>query len=114
MIRIANNKARDFVARREEFQGSNMFGSWLDREGEKLYIVYSYGSHFPMYIYDNDANEWIANSDKYSRSTTRHQSQARPLSSGTDLYWLNTSEMLGVIRAKSLTEFSLNRENYNG
>jgi hypothetical protein len=45
-----------------------------------LYIVYSYGVHFPIYIAETaaDVTRWYANADRYSRSTTRHQSQAHP------------------------------------
>jgi hypothetical protein len=54
-MRVSNNKARDYVNGFKEFQGSNMFGKWLDvgngrTETNLLYAVYSYGSHFPMYI----------------------------------------------------------------
>ena len=105
MKRIANNKAREVIDNREEFQGSNMFGKWLDKGNgrwnefidvtSKVYVVYSYGSHFPMYIYDAKEQKWLGNSDKYSRSTTRQQSHARP-SSGIDV-WYNTDDMKEVI-----------------
>ena len=100
MKRIANNKAREVIDKLEEFQGSNMLGKWLGignvrAEKDKLYVVYSYGSHFPMYIYDAKEQKWLGNSDKYSRSTTRQQSHARP-SSGIDV-WYNTDDMKEVI-----------------
>jgi len=106
MKRVANNKAREYVEKLEEFQGSNMQGKWLglgnDRtEPYKLYVVYSYGSHFPMYIYDAKEQKWLGNSDKYSRSTTRQQSHARPSS----IYaWYNTDDMKEVIYHNGLVE----------
>ncbi len=97
MNRIANSKCRSFVVDREPFQGSNMWGAWVpttyaDRD-HSVYVVFSYGAHFPMYVYDPDTNQWYANGDKYSRSTTRHQSQARPDYNGANLTWLNTDNM---------------------
>ena len=107
MKRVANNKARDYVNGLKEFQGSNMQGKWLrvgnGREYEhEVYVVYSYGSHFPMYIYDAKEQKWLGNSDKYSRSTTRQQSQARP--SGQIDVWYNTDDMKEVIYHGGLVE----------
>ena len=106
MKRVANNKAYEYIEKLEEFQGSNMQGRWLGigngREFEhQVYVVYSYGSHFPMYIYDAKEQKWLGNYDKYSRSTTRQQSQARPSS----VYaWYNTDEMKEVIYHGGLVE----------
>ena len=73
-IKIANKNARVYVDMCEEFQGSNTFSEYH----ENLYTVYSYGFHFPMYVYDDTTQEWYANSDKYSLTTSTHQSQCRP------------------------------------
>ena len=87
-MRIANKAAASMVANRRPFEGSNMFAREKAVIGEgghtlsELYIVYSYGDHFPMYIAETDVEtkttRWYANTNKYSRSTTRHQSQAHP------------------------------------
>jgi hypothetical protein len=107
MKRVANNKAYEYIEKLEEFQGSNMQGRWLGignvrAEKDKLYVVYSYGSHFPMYIYDAKEQKWLGNSDKYSRSTTRQQQQARP--SGQIDVWYNTDDMKEVIYHGGLVE----------
>jgi hypothetical protein len=107
MKRIANNKAREVIDKLEEFQGSNMLGKWLRAGGgreyeHEIYVVYSYGSHFPMYIYDAKEQKWLGNSDKYSRSTTRQQQQARP--SGQIDVWYNTDDMKDVIYYGGLVE----------
>jgi len=108
MKRVANNKARAYVEKLEEFQGSNMFGKWTINlgngrtESDKVYVVYSYGSHFPMYVYDAKEQKWLGNSDKYSRSTTRQQSQARP--SGQIDVWYNTDQLKEVIWHGGLVE----------
>jgi len=72
--KIANKNASEYVNRCEEFEGSNTFSE----SHENLYVVYSYGYHFPIYVYDYDMREWYANSNKYSVTTSRHQSQCRP------------------------------------
>lgn len=107
-MRVSNNKARDYVNILEEFQGSNMFGKWhsWDEGVDKLYVVYSYGHHFPMYVYDDRENKWIGNKDKYSRSTTRHQSQARP---SDEITWLNTDEMQDVINYRGIVGYLINK-----
>lgn len=74
-MRVANKNARELVQKRQVFVGSNVFsehrtGGW--------YVVYSYGYHFPMYAYNSNSECWFANSDKFSRSTTRQQYQMRP------------------------------------
>ena len=41
--------------------------------GASLYIVYSYGYHFPLVIYDFTCERWYMNMDEYSRTTSKHQ-----------------------------------------
>ena len=114
-MRVSNNKARDYVEKLEVFQGSNTFAEWRSHgsgddsglhEHKKIYVVYSYGSHFPMYIYDGQEGKWIGNKDKYSSSTTRHQSLLRPSSVGI---WLDTKEMQGVINNYGLVGYTINK-----
>jgi hypothetical protein len=54
------------------FKGSNMFGETVGTSG---YAVYSYGYHFPMAVHAE--YRWYVNEDKYSPSTSRHQSIVR-------------------------------------
>ena len=77
MDRIANRDCRSYVERRDEFKANNIFAKWHG----KVYVVYSYGEHYPMFLYIADKKPdggWYENSDKYSRSTSKHHSQARP------------------------------------
>jgi len=94
----------------EEFQGSNTFGKWIkwvtDDKTDEIYVVYSYGRHFPMYVYDDQENKWIGNKDKYSKSTTRHQSQLRP--SEVDM-WLDTDEIKEVIINRGMVGYLINK-----
>ena len=67
------------------------------------YVVYSYGTHFPMYIWDEVTHRWYGNSDKYSRTTTRHQHNANPTFFNPDIpsraiQWLDTDKMRAIAR----------------
>ena len=107
-MRVSNSKARDMVNMLEEFQGSNMFAQWYswDEGANRLYVVYSYGRHFPMYVYDDRENKWVGNKDKYSRSTTRHQSQARP---SDEITWLDTDAIKDVINYRGIVGYLINK-----
>ena len=81
---IPNFKAREYVQNHREFNASNLYARWVkpyDVFGtapEEVYVVFSYGAHFPLYAYMPSIDRWFANSDKYSRTTSRHASQAHP------------------------------------
>ena len=79
MIRTSNQNARKYVEQRVEFNGNNTYARWEQGTHDKYYVVYSYGSHFPMYVYDVHLG-WFENSDKYSVTTSKQQSQLRPSS----------------------------------
>ena len=72
MDRVANKDCRSYVERKEEFNGSNLYAEKIG----KIYIVYSYGEHYPMFLCRK--GHWYENSDGSSRSTSRQRSQARP------------------------------------
>jgi hypothetical protein len=84
VTRIANTKASEYVVERKPFHGSNLFGVFtlLDADQE-VYVVYSFDTHYPMYIHTNGA--WFENEDRYSRTTSKHLSQARPSSTTVKL-----------------------------
>jgi hypothetical protein len=86
MDKIANRDCRSAVENKKEFNGSNLFARWHGN----VYVVYSYGEHYPMFLWINPAAlgawdygdvGWHENSDKFSTSTAKHHSQARPLES---------------------------------
>jgi hypothetical protein len=74
IIRTSNSKCRAYVEQQVIFKSNNIFSE--NRLG--YYVVYSYGHHFPMFIYDKKTGQWYENSDKYSVSTSKQQGQARP------------------------------------
>ena len=62
-----------YVVRKEEFKGNNIFGRRLDGN---IYAVFSYRYDYPILIHA--AGMWFENQDKYSRSTSRHLTAAKP------------------------------------
>ncbi len=76
---IANGKAREHVEQRKPFRGSNLWGEWAEYGGEvRRYVVYSYRYTFPLFVYDQIADQWYENNTQFSNTTTRHRSQCRP------------------------------------
>lgn len=87
--RVANHSAREYVQKRKPFQGSNC---WGEKAGPDRYVVYSYGTHFPMFVYDS--GKWYGNKDRYSRSTGRQYSQLHPLVD--DMRYFETHDMESI------------------
>ena len=79
MLKLANRDVRDAVREREAFKNTNgtLFGKW---ETNTLDVGYSYGEHFPLFLWEGDftGGAWAINTDKYSVTTSRHFSQAHP------------------------------------
>lgn len=97
--RIANSAARDYVRNRKPFRGSNLYAEWVsdrNEESYERYVVYSYGDHWPLFIYDAQLHVWFENISKYSLSTAKQKSQCNPHSSA--LTQLSAAKMLRVIR----------------
>ena len=108
--RISNQKAYDYVSRRESFKGSNLYAEYITVKQDsfresirdalktplEIYVVFSYGEHFP--IYACKAGRWFRNKDKYSLTTSKHQSQSRPrdVSHFTDLDTEGIAAVCGV------------------
>ena len=69
------------VANRDLFHGSNVFSRWYYIEGtpdNMMYVIFSYGEHYPMYVWDQNARQWYANCEKSSRTTQRHKTSCQP------------------------------------
>jgi hypothetical protein len=108
MKRIANKDARRYVLSRVEFQGSNLYARWLPyinatvkdfTEEHKLYVVYSYGEHFPLAVYEDKTMHWYHNTDGYSTSTGKHKSQVGYPGEGK-----TTDQLLEIISAGGFFE----------
>jgi hypothetical protein len=92
IIRTPNKYARQYVQTRRNFIGSNIKGHW---EPSEVYAVYSYGYHFPIWVYDENGG-WFGNTDKYSPTTTRQQTQTYP--DTDDIHWLHTDALLRLVK----------------
>lgn len=87
-FKTSNARCRGFVNARKDFQANNIFSeTWRG-----VYIVYSYGHHFPVYVWKN--GKWYGNSDKYSVTTSKHQNQAGP---DGDITYMSTEELKKLI-----------------
>lgn len=80
--RISHDEAVEKVRNLENFIGSHTYGEDLGELG-KMYVVYSYGEHFPLFIHYN--GDWFENSDKYELDggrdnvwTEKHKEELRP------------------------------------
>jgi len=73
---VTRQKARAKVQALEAFQTSNgqMFARWAS---PTVYAVFSYGSHWPLFVYDG--TQWFENEDKCSVTTSHHRGYTHPL-----------------------------------
>ena len=60
------------VAAKLEFKAKPCFA-----EQGSIYVVYSYGYHYPMFIYEH--GQWYENGDRYSVTTERQKRVLRPV-----------------------------------
>ncbi len=73
-MKTSNSRAKQLVNELKAFKGNNTFAE----DNHTVYVVYSYGYHFPLYVYDKVLSVWYENTDKYSVTTSKHKSQLRP------------------------------------
>lgn len=110
--RVNNKDMGRMATYRDEFINTNntCYGEWASHIfATNLYIVYSYGRHFPIYIWDDEALCWYGNSSKYSNTTTRHQNNARPTPQHGDIIWVETDRMLDIINSGGTVNFVARR-----
>lgn len=67
-------RAKIYIEKKETFHIQNLFA---ENRGD-LYIVYSYGRHYPMFVYNRTTDTWYENMTKYSQTTARHKNNCRP------------------------------------
>lgn len=90
-MKIANRDARRAVQNHRAFTASNLYGVTKHHQRtliasdlsetpyyvvSRYYVVYSYGEHYPMFIYVD--GQWFENEDNYSPTTSKHRTQAHP------------------------------------
>jgi hypothetical protein len=72
--KIENRDAREYVENKIPFIGNNLSGITMSN-GD--YLVSSYG-YYPIYYYSKRENKFYGSKDKFSVTTAKHLSQARP------------------------------------
>jgi hypothetical protein len=82
-------------------KGSNLF---IDKN-----TIYSYGYHFPIAVRLNDVDgfKFIWNKDKYSVTTSKHQSQVRRLIDKLIIKEVNTQKMGEYVKFTDVKEVML-------
>jgi len=101
-MKTTNTKSSIYTTKKEEFKANNLFAEWTNG----VYVVYSYGRHFPMFLYNPVKDKWFENKDKYSISTSKQQNQARPSYADTNLMSTTFMQMeikYGFSSAKNVT-----------
>lgn len=102
--KIANWQAKEYVTALKEFMGNNLFAEWT-ADGER-YVVYSYGPHWPLYVFDSITDQWYGNFSHFGRTTTKHFTQSRPTHiTGADLVPLHVDNMIQVVHG-GITEIT--------
>lgn len=68
-------RAKPFIEKHEPFRIGDLFSCQYG----PLYVVYSYGKHYPLFLYNSFTNTWYENMTRYSHTTSaRHKYHARP------------------------------------
>jgi hypothetical protein len=83
--RINGRLSRPYVQRTEPFKNSNgqLYAEWHDashseENNNSRYVVYSYGTHWPLFVYVPSVNTWFENREKYGPTTSKHRTQTHP------------------------------------
>jgi hypothetical protein len=97
----------ELVRKKEPFTFTNIFATMRNHSKElpPTYTVYSYGNHYPMYVYDYEACQWYGNADKSTRTTERHKNLVQPYSVAQ---WVDT-ETLRLISMEGIVNTTAER-----
>jgi len=82
----------------------NLYGYWVRNPKTNLsdrYLVFSYGPHWPLFIWIEDDQRWYGNSEKRSQTTTRHLRTCQP-APDNQIIWLDRWCMLRLVRLSFL------------
>jgi hypothetical protein len=115
--RINGRTSRPYVQQKQEFKNSNgqLYAEWHNGDNPR-YVVYSYGSHWPLFVYVPSANTWFENKEKFGPTTSKHRTQTHPHCETVALSW-HRIKLLDQFGYSSLVYDRLNgttKENTNG
>ena len=100
VIKTTNTKAHDLVGQCAPFKGHNTFGEFTK---PNMYVVYSYGYHWPMYIYSYINHKWYRNTSKYSSTTSKQTTILKPhFLTDEDFVDCTLNEMQNVLNHKEV------------
>jgi hypothetical protein len=104
---------RQYVERRVPFHTSNkqLFGYWAP---SGVYAVFSYGQHWPLFVYEPTTSKWFANEDKYGTTTSKHYSKAHPFGVSVVMLSCNAMKQLVAQGYTKLVEWRLDGNTTKG
>ena len=75
---VPGTNVRPYVQQKVDFNNASgsLYGSYS--HSKRQYTVYSYGPHWPLFIYSNITKQWYENTDRYGTTTSKHHGQAHP------------------------------------
>lgn len=88
-----NRDMRPLVQSRTLFENHNR--TVFSRIVADRYVVYSYGEHFPMFVWEPAGNRWFGNHDRYSPTTNRHKTLCAPIPN-EEIAWFGTAELMYI------------------
>jgi hypothetical protein len=91
---LTNRQMREHVQNKQSFINGNKTCFAEYHHGSGVYVVYSYGYHYPMYAFEPQLDVWFINTAKSSRTTARHKSHCHPRQS---LYGLDFEQMRQLV-----------------
>jgi hypothetical protein len=71
-------------------------------ETDVQYVVYSYGDHWPLFIFRPATNTWYENTSKYGVTTSRHHSSCKPFN--TRMHGLPVAQMVKLAQGAPISE----------
>lgn len=86
------DECAELARKKEPFIFNNVFASARLNNPElpATYTIYSYGLHYPLYVYDYEACQWYGNKDGSSQTTNRHRAKFKPHSVAQ---WVDTATL---------------------
>lgn len=87
----------ELARKKEPFSFNNVFSDFrpehIATRCPPRYVVFSYGYHYPMYVYDYEACQWYGNADKSTPTTQRHKTRFEPYSVAQ---WVDTDTLTRI------------------
>jgi hypothetical protein len=93
---ITNKEVPTYIGLRAPFKGHSIYATNKLNDVSYNYVVYSYGEHWPLAMYEEATGVWYLNKDKYSVTTSKHLTLTQRGVSGT-VVWLGAADMKVVV-----------------